>query len=73
MSSPAAHPPSPQLFFETVNSYQRTEALKAAIELEVFTAIGEGKSTAAELAERCGTALSEACVFFATFYASWAF
>jgi ubiquinone/menaquinone biosynthesis C-methylase UbiE len=54
MSSPAPQP-SPQLFFETVNAYQRTEALKAAIELEVFTAIGEGSSTAAEIAKRCET------------------
>jgi 2-polyprenyl-3-methyl-5-hydroxy-6-metoxy-1,4-benzoquinol methylase len=53
MSSPATQQPSPQLFFQTINAYQRTEGLKAAIELEVFTAIGEGNSTAAEIANRC--------------------
>jgi hypothetical protein len=53
MSSPATQQPSPQLFFQTINAYQRTEALKAAIELEVFTAIGEGNSTSAEIAKRC--------------------
>jgi len=53
MSSPATQQPSPQLFFQTINAYQRTEALKAAIELEVFTAIGEGNTTAAEVAKRC--------------------
>lgn len=53
MSSPGTQQPSPQLFFQTVNSYQRTEALKAAIELEVFTAIGEGKTTSEEIAEWC--------------------
>src|SRR5918999_1921968 len=53
-SSPAQQQPSPQLFFQTVNAYQRTEALKAAIELEVFTAIGEGNATAADIAKRCG-------------------
>ena len=53
MSTSAAQQPSPQLFFETINAHQRTEALKAAIELEVFTAIGEGSTTAAELARRC--------------------
>jgi ubiquinone/menaquinone biosynthesis C-methylase UbiE len=52
MSISAAQQPSPVLFFQTINAYQRTEALKAAIELEVFTAIGEGKSTAPEIAER---------------------
>jgi hypothetical protein len=44
MSSPSATQPSPQLFFQTINAYQRTEGLKAAIELETFTAIGEGNA-----------------------------
>jgi len=53
MSTSAAQQPSPQLFFQTINAHQRTEALKAAIELEVFTAIGEGNTTAADIAKRC--------------------
>ncbi len=52
MSSPAQQP-SPQLFFQTINAYQRTEGLKAAIELELFTAIGEGNATAPDIAKRC--------------------
>lgn len=53
MSSPSAVPqPSPVLFFETVNAYQRTAALRTAIELELFTAIGEGAATEAEIARR---------------------
>jgi len=56
MSTSAAQQPSPALFFQTINAHQRTEALKTAIELEVFTAIGEGNSTAAEIAKRCQTA-----------------
>ena len=56
MSSPQMQQPNPALLFQTINAYQRTEALKAAIELEVFTAIGEGKTTAAEIAQRCGAA-----------------
>jgi SAM-dependent methyltransferase len=55
-TSSAAQQPSPQLFFQTINAHQRTEALKAAIELEVFTAIGEGNTTAAAIANRCQTA-----------------
>ena len=55
MSTSAAQQPSPQLFFQTINAHQRTEALKAAIELEVFTAIGEGNNTAAQIANRCQT------------------
>ena len=35
------------------NGYQRTQALKTAIELELFTAIGEGKTTTKAIAERC--------------------
>ena len=54
-SSSTAQQPSPQLFFQTINAHQRTEALKAAIELEVFTAIGEGNTTADAIAKRCQT------------------
>jgi ubiquinone/menaquinone biosynthesis C-methylase UbiE len=43
--------PSPLLFMETVNAYQRSAAIKAAVELDVFTRIAEGKSSARELAE----------------------
>src|SRR5260370_12006223 len=48
--------PSPVLFFQTVNAYQRTEALKTAIELDLFTIIAEGNSTAAAIAQRCKAA-----------------
>lgn len=50
---PSNDPPSPQLFLETLNAFQRTSALKAAVELRVFSAIGQTPSTAAEVAERC--------------------
>lgn len=56
MSSPSTQSPTPQLFFQTVNAYQRTEGLKAAVDLDVFTAIGEGKNTAQEIAQRSGAA-----------------
>lgn len=56
MSTAATKQPSPQLFFQTMNAFQRTEALKTGIELEVFTAIGEGNTTAATIASRCGAA-----------------
>ena len=55
-SSSAAQQPSPQLIFQTINAHQRTEALKAAIELEVFTAIGEGNQTAADIGRKIGAA-----------------
>jgi len=45
---------SPVLFFETVNAYQRSAVIKAALELDVFTAIGEGRQSAQAVAEKCG-------------------
>jgi SAM-dependent methyltransferase len=49
--------PDPTLIWETMNGYQRTQALRAAIELDVFTAIGEGAQTADLLAKRCGASV----------------
>jgi len=52
MSSQAeTQQPSPIHFFETINAHQRTAALKAAIELDIFTAIGEGTDTARAIAD----------------------
>ncbi len=50
----AGKQPTPALLFETLNGYQRSQAIKTAVELELFTAIGEGKTNAKEIAERCG-------------------
>lgn len=52
----ASEPPSPILFFDTLIAYQNTAALKAALELKLFTAIGQAGATAAELAARCTAA-----------------
>lgn len=49
-------PPSPQLFLEAANAYQRTAAIQAAVELDVFTAIAEGTGEVDDLAERCAAA-----------------
>src|SRR5580704_11345068 len=54
-TAPQTQSPSPMLFFETMNAYQRTAALKGAIALDVFTAIGEGIHTASAIAARCRT------------------
>ena len=45
--------PTPTLIFEIINSYQRTAAIRAAIQLDVFTAIADGNDTPAALAKRC--------------------
>ncbi|MDY3558173.1 methyltransferase [Gemmata sp. JC673] len=48
---------SPALFFDTINAFQRTEALRAAIELELFTHISKGAATAPELAAASGASV----------------
>ena len=47
--------PSIDIFFETVHAFHRTAALKAAIELDLFTAIDDGATTADGLAAKCGS------------------
>lgn len=44
---------NPERFFSAINSYQVTEAIKSAIELEVFTAISEGSTRSETIAMRC--------------------
>lgn len=48
--------PSPALFFDTISAYQRTEALRAAIELDLFSQVAAGHQTAAQLASACQAA-----------------
>ena len=40
--------PSPALFFDTISAYQRTEALRAAIELDLFSLVAAGHQTAVQ-------------------------
>ena len=40
---------SPELFWQTMTAFQHSAALKTAVELEIFTHIGAGKTTAAEI------------------------
>ncbi|HTQ54889.1 MAG TPA: class I SAM-dependent methyltransferase [Bryobacteraceae bacterium] len=44
---------SPEIIFETLNAYQRTAALRAAIEIGLFRALGDGPADAATLARQC--------------------
>lgn len=46
--------PSPDLIFDTITAYQKTAAMKAAVDLELFTHLAEGPATAAQVAKRCG-------------------
>jgi 2-polyprenyl-3-methyl-5-hydroxy-6-metoxy-1,4-benzoquinol methylase len=46
--------PAPDQIFDSLFAYQQTAALKAAIDLDLFTSIDEGASTSADLAARVG-------------------
>ena len=48
--------PNPGRIFQTISAYQQSAAMKSAIDLDVFTAIGDRKTTAEQIAERAGAA-----------------
>jgi hypothetical protein len=52
MSSSPQQQVSPELFFDTVTAYQHSAILAGAIDLDVFTAIGEGNTDVPSLARR---------------------
>lgn len=57
MATTAQHQqPTPERFLDAINAYEQTEAMKAALELEIFTAIAEGNVTPATIAKRCDAA-----------------
>ncbi len=51
-SAPQTQAPSPAIIFETLNAHVRTSALRGAIELDLFTAIAEGNTSADAIAKR---------------------
>ncbi len=53
---PAVAAPNPGRLFQTLNAFQQTAAMRAAIELDVFTAIGESQNTSAQIAQRAAAA-----------------
>jgi ubiquinone/menaquinone biosynthesis C-methylase UbiE len=53
MATPAM--PSAEVVFDTLFAYQRSAALKSALDLDVFTAIDDGDKTTSALATRCRT------------------
>jgi 2-polyprenyl-3-methyl-5-hydroxy-6-metoxy-1,4-benzoquinol methylase len=50
----AGQQPNPAVIFDAINAYQISCALKAAIELDIFTEIGKGATTTAALAKTVG-------------------
>jgi SAM-dependent methyltransferase len=68
--SPTVAPPSPEVIFDTLFAYQQTAALKAAIDIGLFTAVDEGAQTSADIAARVGASERGArilCDFLTTF------
>jgi SAM-dependent methyltransferase len=45
--------PTPDLFLRTARAYQDSAAVKTAIDLDMFTAMGEGAASASEIGRRC--------------------
>src|SRR5438128_2693270 len=62
MSGIPASPAHPRLeatpfrLFQAINAFHLTEAIRSAIELDIFTAIGAGNTTAEAVASHCGVA-----------------
>ena len=56
MKADATSPPpfDPSSIFDTLTAYWKTSALKAALDLDLFSRIGQGSSTAGELARATG-------------------
>ena len=48
-----AAPPNPGIVLDMVQAHQRTAALKAAIDLDIFSAVGKGPGDAASIARHC--------------------
>jgi 2-polyprenyl-3-methyl-5-hydroxy-6-metoxy-1,4-benzoquinol methylase len=48
-------PPNPGIIFEMLQAHQRTAALRAAVELDIFRAVGEGPADAASIAKKCSS------------------
>lgn len=47
---------TPFRLFQAINAFHLTEAIRSAIELDIFTAIGAGNTTAEAVASHCGIA-----------------
>jgi 2-polyprenyl-3-methyl-5-hydroxy-6-metoxy-1,4-benzoquinol methylase len=50
--SPGIVPPSPGIVFDTLQAYQRSVALRGAIDLDLFTAVAEGNTSLSAIAAR---------------------
>jgi len=57
MATPSStNRPTPEHIFNTLNAYQQTYALRAAIELDIFSAIADGANDVPPIAKKTGAA-----------------
>jgi len=61
----STHKPDPGIIFDSLNAYQRSAALKAAIELNLFTEIARGNRSTDAIAKASAHRLA-GFAFFAT-------
>ena len=52
-ATPTEPPVTPAVIFEIMQAHQRTSALKAAIDLDLFRAVGQGPGDVASIAKQC--------------------
>ena len=52
MTTPGTHP-TPEKFFDMAFAFERTAAIRTAVDLDVFSAIAGGADTAAGIAKKC--------------------
>ena len=50
-ATPQSVPPNPERIFNAINAFQLTEAIKAALDLDIFTTIAEGATDSASIAK----------------------
>jgi ubiquinone/menaquinone biosynthesis C-methylase UbiE len=57
MATPSStNRPTPEHIFNTLNAYQQTYALRAAIELDIFSAVADGANDVPSIAKKTGAA-----------------
>lgn len=56
MAAPSMNKPTPERIFNTLTAFQTSAALKAGIDLNLFTLIAEGAATSTALAQKTGAA-----------------
>jgi len=54
MATPTMNRPTPERIFNALTAYQMSAALRAGIEVDVFSAIGEGATTPITIAQKTG-------------------